>query len=56
VILSRDGLIDAYLFGEHHPYGKYSSFADFDALKQETLVDFYKKYYQAWKIHPFCRG
>ncbi|HSU29030.1 MAG TPA: pitrilysin family protein [Chitinophagaceae bacterium] len=49
-------LIDVYLFGEQHPYGKYSSFAEFDALKQETLVDFYKKYYQNGKFILFVAG
>ncbi len=49
-------LIDAYLFGEHHPYGKYSSFAEFDALQQNTLVDFYKKYYQQGKFILFVAG
>ena len=27
-------LIDVYLYGEKHPYGKFSSAEDFDALKQ----------------------
>ena len=39
-------LIDVYLYGEKHPYGKYSSAEDFDGLQREELVDFYKKYYQ----------
>ncbi len=25
-------LIDAYLFGEHHPYGKYNNAEDYDAI------------------------
>ena len=29
-------LIDAYLYGEQHPYGKYSHEEDFDALQQRT--------------------
>ena len=49
-------LIDAYLYGEQHPYGKYSSAADFDALNREQLLDFYKKYYQQGKLVMFVAG
>jgi len=49
-------LIDVYLYGEKHPYGKYSSAEDFDALKREELVDFYKKYYQQGKLIIFVAG
>jgi zinc protease len=38
-------LIDAYLFGERHPYGRYSSFEDYARLEQEEIKDFYNKYY-----------
>ena len=36
-------LIDAYLYGEHHPYGKYSSHEDFDALNREELISIFIK-------------
>ena len=49
-------LIDVYLYGEKHPYGKYSSAEDFDALQREELVDFYKKYYQQGKLIMFVAG
>ncbi len=49
-------LIDVYLYGERHPYGKYSSAEDFDALQREELVDFYKKYYQQGKLMIFIAG
>ena len=49
-------LIDVYLFGEKHPYGKFSSAEDFDALNQEQLLDFYKKYYQQGKMILFVAG
>jgi predicted Zn-dependent peptidase len=49
-------LIDVYLFGEKHPYGKYSSEADFDALNREQLLEFYKKYYQQGKLIMFVAG
>jgi zinc protease len=49
-------LVDTYLYGEHHPYGKFSSAADFDALQQEQLLEFYKKYYQQGKLIMFVAG
>jgi zinc protease len=49
-------LIDAYLFGEEHPYGKYSRAEDFDAVNREQLVEFYKKYYQQGKLIIFAAG
>lgn len=49
-------LIDAYLFGEHHPYGRYSRFEDFDALSREQLQEFYKQYYQNGKLVLFVAG
>jgi zinc protease len=39
-------LIDAYLFGEEHPYGKYNRAEDFQALRREDLLDFYRRHYQ----------
>ena len=38
-------MIDAYLFGEKHPYGKYSSLADYEALQRSDILDFFNKYY-----------
>jgi zinc protease len=49
-------LVDTYLYGENHPYGKYSRTEDFDALKREQLLDFYKKYYQQGKWIMFVAG
>ena len=49
-------LIDAYLFGEQHPYGKFSSPEAFDALNREQLLDFYKKYYQQGNLIMFVAG
>ena len=49
-------MIDVYLFGEKHPYGKYSSEEDFDTLQHEQLLDFYKKYYQQGKLILFAAG
>jgi zinc protease len=49
-------LIDAYLYGEQHPYGKFSRAEDFDRLQREQLLDFYKKYYQQGKLVIFAAG
>jgi zinc protease len=49
-------LIDAYLYGEDHPYGRYSSVEAFDALKREQLLAFYRKYYQQGKLIMFVAG
>ena len=49
-------LIDAYLYGEQHPYGRFSRFEDYEAMTREQLVDFYKKYYQQGKFVIFAAG
>ena len=49
-------LIDAYLYGEQHPYGKYSRPEDFAALTREDLVNFYKNYYLNGKFVMFVAG
>ncbi len=49
-------LIDAYVFGEKHPYGRYSTFEDYDSLVREELVEFYKKYYHQGKFIMFAAG
>lgn len=49
-------LIDVYLYGENHPYGKYSRAEDFDAVNRDQLIAFYKKYYQQGKLIMFVAG
>jgi predicted Zn-dependent peptidase len=49
-------LIDSYLYGEHHPYGKYTRDEDFDKLNRQQLLDFYNKYYQQGKFVIFVAG
>jgi zinc protease len=49
-------LIDEYLFGIEHPYGKYSTEIDFNKLTREDLVDFYNKYYREGKCIIFMAG
>jgi predicted Zn-dependent peptidase len=49
-------LIDTYLYGETHPYGRFSRFEDFDSLRREDIVDFYRQYYQNGKFVMFVAG
>lgn len=49
-------LIDAYLFGEKHPYGKYNNLDDYSALTREELVEFYQQYYQNGQCLIFIAG
>ena len=49
-------LIDAYLFGESHPYGKYNNLEDYAALQQAELFDFYKRYYREGRCLIFVSG
>ncbi|MCZ2458336.1 MAG: insulinase family protein [Chitinophagales bacterium] len=49
-------LIDSYLYGKDHPYGKYTSDADFDGLNRESLIRFYNKYYRQGKFIVFAAG
>lgn len=38
-------LMDSYLYGKNHPYGKEVNPEDLDALNREELLAFYKNYY-----------
>ncbi|HUR66367.1 MAG TPA: pitrilysin family protein [Chitinophagaceae bacterium] len=49
-------LIDVSLFGEQHPYGKFSRMEDFDGLNREKLLEFYKQYYQNGELILFVAG
>ena len=49
-------LIDAYLYGEEHPYGRFSRFEDYQSLTREQLIGFYKKYYHQGKFIIFAAG
>lgn len=49
-------LIDEYLFGFHHPYGKYTSPADYEALQRDDLVKFYQEYYTKGNCMLFVAG
>jgi predicted Zn-dependent peptidase len=49
-------LIDAYLYGEEHPYGRYTRFEDFDNITREDVLGFYRQYYQSGKFVLFAGG
>ena len=49
-------LIDVALFGEQHPYGKYTAAEDFDALTKDDLVNFYQENYTKGSCLIFAAG
>ncbi len=49
-------LIDAYLFGPTHPYGRYSSLEDYEALNIEAIKKFYTRYYLNGRCVIFIAG
>ncbi len=49
-------LIDAYLYGEAHPYGRYTRFEDFDEITRDRIVEFYNRYYLSGKYIMFVAG
>ncbi|MFN2439068.1 MAG: M16 family metallopeptidase [Chitinophagaceae bacterium] len=49
-------LIDAYVFGENHPYGRFTRFEDFDGLNREQVIDFYKQFYLNGNLIIFVAG
>jgi predicted Zn-dependent peptidase len=49
-------LIDTYLYGNVHPYGKFSTAEEYDALQAGELREFYKDYYLNGKCILFAAG
>ena len=49
-------LIDAYLFGGQHPYGKYLVATDYDALTTEQMKAYFQQYYVNGKAIIFVAG
>ena len=49
-------LIDACLYGEQHPYGKYLVAADYDALTTDQLKAHFEKYYVNGRCIIFVGG
>lgn len=49
-------LIDSYLYGEKHPYGKYTSHEQYDALNREDVIAYFDKYYKNGNCMIFAAG
>ena len=49
-------LIDQYLYGPRHPYGKVSSKEDIEALNREELASFFDNFYLKSKCRIFSAG
>jgi zinc protease len=49
-------LIDSYLYGEGHPYGRFNNPEDYQALMREELLDFYQERYQAGACRIMAAG
>lgn len=49
-------LIDTYLFGEDHPYGRYSRHEDYEAVRRDEMAAFYDRYYRNGQFVMFTAG
>ncbi len=49
-------LIDAYLFGKEHPYGRYSSAKEYDAVEREPLTEHFDRFYRNGRCRIFMAG
>jgi predicted Zn-dependent peptidase len=49
-------LIEAYLFGEEHPYGRYSREEDYGRLSRHELVEFFNQYYKGGRLFILAAG
>jgi zinc protease len=49
-------MIDAMLYGEAHPYGKYTRFEDLDQLNTADIKQFYQKFYLSGDCMIFVCG
>src|SRR5687768_3741108 len=49
-------LIDVYLYGSNHPYGKFNTPLEYDQLQTGWLKKFYHQYYQNGKCIIFAAG
>src|SRR6185312_4373869 len=49
-------VIDEYLYGPHHPYGKVNTKLDIESINREDLVSFYNQYYIRSKCRIFSAG
>jgi zinc protease len=49
-------LIDEYLYGLHHPYGKYTSTLEYDQLQRDELLAFFDRFYTKGTCLVFAAG
>lgn len=49
-------LIDEYIYGFHHPYGKYTSTLDYDQLNRDELITYFKRFYVEGHCTIFTAG
>lgn len=49
-------LIDEYLYGPQHPYGRVSSSEDINALEREEIIRFYNNHYKQSRCKIFAAG
>jgi predicted Zn-dependent peptidase len=49
-------LVDEYLFGINHPYGKYNSTKTYDDLRRDALEDYHRHFYLHGKCLIFVAG
>lgn len=49
-------LIDVYLYGKDHPYGKYSSAAEFDVIRRDQLLHHFQQFYLNGNCRIFVAG
>lgn len=49
-------LIDAYLYGKDHPYGKYNDAQDYEVLSADPLRAYYERYYVNGSCAIFVSG
>ncbi len=48
--------IDALLFGEHHPYGRFTKQATIEAITREDLLAYFKGHYSLANVRMFMAG
>ena len=49
-------LIDEYLFGIEHPYGKYSTRESYEAITKDKLIEFHRQFYLHGRMVIFVAG
>lgn len=49
-------LIDEYLYGSHHPYGKVSHKEDIEVIERQDLTDYFRQYYINGRCTIFSAG